>query len=108
VSNAEQIKGSKQNNAHTRKADKGVVWPWRTEQAVKALKVENGGKRAVLTSVWVGGFGWVGVWVGGWVWVWGVGVQGPAALHSALHTHDGLMLGPYSHGSVPAIAQRSR
>jgi hypothetical protein len=35
--------------------------------AVEALKVENGGRRAVLTSVWVGGCAWV---VGGkWVWV---------------------------------------
>jgi hypothetical protein len=29
--------------------------------AVEALKVDNGGRRAVLTSGWVGGCGWV--WV---------------------------------------------
>jgi hypothetical protein len=60
--------------------------------AAGALKVENGGRRAVRVGgwVWVGGCGWVGV--GGW-WEMGVGDQ--------QHLNDSALLSIMDSGSPP-------
>jgi hypothetical protein len=74
---------------------------------MEALKVENGGRRAVRVCVggWYG-YGWVGgwvVWVGGWVvWVW----------DQQQHLNDSGLLSTmdwthaWAHHRVPAVAQR--